>query len=487
VSCLLCLKILGQEYSGRSLNEFQQLQLPLQRQVNKMALTQDQINNARSRLDNKKYETTMKFGLMGKPPKKVKPSDDQPGMLSSVADWAVNLFSSDEVKPTPQASASIWDSLPPPPSVDLVTEGFMSRQRTFAPEANAADLTFKGPAQTFSQIPLNDADIEPEFGISPTDMKNQIASSNNAVATALASPKVPQAGTGAEGPAGGAKEPIPVNKEDIASGGLMSRANADKQISWSKVAENYLNKSISPDEGYELNTSRLAVGEDNNLVDTKAAYSELSKMAYEKYNPMQAAALLSTIEAETGNLTRFVESTNYSEAGALATIAGNADNERQALIKALYEREGYNDADGARRLPEGSAREELFNIAYDDQYRSNKHKLGNTQKGDGYKYRGRGFIQLTGRANYLMLGEAIGIGSALVDNPDLLLDDPKIMAAATIAYLDKKGFASKATSEAGLLAVIGHNNNPAEEGADTPSKIRWDRAKEIAAAARLEE
>ena len=162
-----------------------------------MALTQDQINNARSRLDNKKYETTMKFGLMGKPPKKVKPSDDQPGMLSSVADWAVNLFSSDEVKPTPQASASIWDNMRP--LVNLEEEGFRS-------EANAADLTFKGPAQTFSQIPLNDADIEPKFGISPTDMKNQITSSNNAVATALASPKVPQAGTGAEGPAGGAKD-----------------------------------------------------------------------------------------------------------------------------------------------------------------------------------------------------------------------------------------------------------------------------------------
>jgi predicted chitinase len=438
-----------------------------------MALTQDQINNARSRLDNKKYETTMKFGLMGKPPKKVKPSDDQPGMLSSVADWAVNLFSSDEVKPTPQASASIWDSLPPPPSVDLVTEGFMSRQRTFAPEANAADLTFKGPAQTFSQIPLNDADIEPEFGISPTDMKNQIASSNNAVATALASPKVPQAGTGAEGPAGGAKEPIPVNKEDIASGGLMSRANADKQISWSKVAENYLNKSISPDEGYELNTSRLAVGEDNNLVDTKAAYSELSKMAYEKYNPMQAAALLSTIESETGNLTRFVENTNYSKAAALDKLAGDAD--RRKLIKALYEDDtkSYDDK-GVRRL-KSSAREELFNIAYDDQYRDKDHKLGNTQKGDGYKYRGRGFIQLTGRANYLMLGEAIGIGSALVDNPDLLLDDPKIMAAATLAYLDKKGFASKATSQAGLQGVIGHS------GGTDEAKKRWDRALEIEA------
>ena len=86
-----------------------------------MAITQDQIKNARSGI----YESTMKFGLMGKPPKKVKPSDDQPGMLSSIADWAVNYFSKDEVKPTPQASVSIWDNMPP--LVNLITENFMSR------------------------------------------------------------------------------------------------------------------------------------------------------------------------------------------------------------------------------------------------------------------------------------------------------------------------------------------------------------------------
>ena len=238
------------------------------------------------------------------------------------------------------------------------------------------------------------------------------------------------------------------------------------------VSENYLNESINSDTGYKLNTSKLEVGENNKIKDTDAALSEISKMAYEKYEPMQAAALLSTIESETSNLTRFVENTNYSEAQALGNLAGDAD--RRRLIKALYEREGYIDAEGARRLPEGSAREELFNIAYDDQYRSNKHKLGNTQKGDGYKYRGRGFIQLTGRANYLMLGKAIGIGSALVDNPNLLLDDPKIMAAATLAYLDKKGFASKATSQAGLQEVIGHS------GGTDEAKIRWDRALKIA-------
>lgn len=51
--------------------------------------------------------------------------------------------------------------------------------------------------------------------------------------------------------------------------------------------------------------------------------------------------------------------------------------------------------------------EEIANVAYDDANRGEKFKLGNIQKGDGWKFRGRGLMQITGRSNYKSIQEII--------------------------------------------------------------------------------
>ena len=57
--------------------------------------------------------------------------------------------------------------------------------------------------------------------------------------------------------------------------------------------------------------------------------------------------------------------------------------------------------------------------------------LGNTQKGDGVKYKGRSFIQITGKSNYKKIGDKLGLD--LINNPTLL-EDPDTAARATVEW-----------------------------------------------------
>jgi putative chitinase len=63
--------------------------------------------------------------------------------------------------------------------------------------------------------------------------------------------------------------------------------------------------------------------------------------------------------------------------------------------------------------------------------------LGNTGPPDGERYRGRGFIQLTGRSNYQEHGKAIGLGTQLLDAPDLA-NDAKIAANLLASFLKRR-------------------------------------------------
>jgi putative chitinase len=64
--------------------------------------------------------------------------------------------------------------------------------------------------------------------------------------------------------------------------------------------------------------------------------------------------------------------------------------------------------------------------SYFDKYEAGTpigQRLGNTQPGDGWKYRGRGYVQITGRANYEKMTRALALGPEenLVDDPDQAL------------------------------------------------------------------
>jgi putative chitinase len=69
---------------------------------------------------------------------------------------------------------------------------------------------------------------------------------------------------------------------------------------------------------------------------------------------------------------------------------------------------------------------------YDPKFAPAKARaLGNTQVGDGGKYRGRGFIQITGRYNYKKAGEALGL--PLEQQPELAAR-PDVAAKIAVWY-----------------------------------------------------
>ena len=77
---------------------------------------------------------------------------------------------------------------------------------------------------------------------------------------------------------------------------------------------------------------------------------------------------------------------------------------------------------------------ELGGKSYFSKYEGRKD-LGNNKKGDGYKYRGRGLIQLTGRANYTEMSKKLGVD--LINSPDLAVV-PEIAIRIACEYWDSR-------------------------------------------------
>lgn len=109
---------------------------------------------------------------------------------------------------------------------------------------------------------------------------------------------------------------------------------------------------------------------------------------FEINSPDRQAAFLSQIGVESAGLTALIENLNYSEQ-ALLTIWPDHFTPAQA-------------AEFGRTVTHPANQEAIADLAYGG-------RMGNSQPGDGWAYRGRGLIQLTGRANYRAAGLALDL------------------------------------------------------------------------------
>lgn len=102
--------------------------------------------------------------------------------------------------------------------------------------------------------------------------------------------------------------------------------------------------------------------------------------------------------------------------------------------------------------------------------------LGNGQPGDGARFRGRGFIQLTGKTNYREHGQAIGLGDGLLADPERA-NEPPVAAALLASFLRAKERPIKEALVAGNLAQARKLVNGGAHGLDrfTDCYTRGDR------------
>jgi len=111
----------------------------------------------------------------------------------------------------------------------------------------------------------------------------------------------------------------------------------------------------------------------------------------------QRAMIWGQCAHESQNFTKLLENDNYSKKGLLASWPS------------YFKDDPSSPYDTSKFLGQPDL---ILNRVY-------AGKVGNSKDetvGDGYKYRGRGFIQLTGKANYVAASKAVGLD--LVNNPD---------------------------------------------------------------------
>lgn len=132
------------------------------------------------------------------------------------------------------------------------------------------------------------------------------------------------------------------------------------------------------------------------------------------HTPLRAGRFLGQIHVESMGFSRVTESLNYSVQGLLGTFPNRVTPEQARR----YGRSAEHPADQPA----------IAELVYGGAWGA-KH-LGNTERGDGWRFRGRGLKQLTGRDNYTRFSEAMWGDERAVRDPDMVADPAGAVASA---------------------------------------------------------
>jgi putative chitinase len=133
--------------------------------------------------------------------------------------------------------------------------------------------------------------------------------------------------------------------------------------------------------------------------------------------PLRAAHFLAQVLHETGGLTVLEENMSY-RAERIVEVFGPGRHSASV---------GLDEARSLARNPAALA-ERVYGLGNPRKAR----ELGNSDPGDGFRYRGRGVLQTTGRANYRRLGQRAGIGFEA--GPELVVSAQHVLSPALLEW-----------------------------------------------------
>ena len=140
---------------------------------------------------------------------------------------------------------------------------------------------------------------------------------------------------------------------------------------------------------------------------------EATCQEFEINTPERIASFLAQTSHESGGYTMLSENLNY-KAATLAACWPNRFAELGPDKKPKKDEKGKLIPTAVANSIAGKP-ELIANLVY-----SSRMGNGPAESGEGWKYRGRGLKQLTGKDNYTRCGNALGVD--LVSNPDMLLE-----------------------------------------------------------------
>lgn len=191
----------------------------------------------------------------------------------------------------------------------------------------------------------------------------------------------------------------------------------------------------------------------------KAYAVELVKQAAEAgimANPLRASSFLGQIHVESGGFERVVESLNYST-DALLKLFG-----RHRITRDEAEVFGRNANHPANQNA-------LANVLYGGAWGAKA--LGNTEPGDGWRFRGRGLKQLTGRDNYARFSKFWLGDLSLLTNPERVAEPDGAVASAIWFWSANK---LNETADTGDVTAVSIRVNGGTIG--LPERKRWTQA-----------